>query len=229
MKKRILLVEDEPAIRQLLLYGLQDQYQCIEAGTLAQAKTILQQQIPDLVLLDWMLPDGSGIKILEDLRKIETLRYLPVIMLTARADERDIIKGLDYGADDYLTKPFSMAELQSRIKALFRRMPESEEEQSCLSWEDITMNLLTYEVFFQDKLLKLNRREFQLLECFLRHPNKVLSREQLLDFAWQGEEDIGDRAVDVAIRRLRKAFENIDEQLPVMSIRGIGYRLGQKN
>lgn len=144
-------------------------------------------------------------------------------MLTARAAEADITKGLDMGADDYLTKPFSPAELASRVKALLRRTTDT--GTAHLSFERIRINLTTFEAFYDEQPVKLHRREFNLLKTLLASPGKVLSRENLLDAAWGEETDISDRAVDVSIRRLRKAFEQAGYALPLVTIRGIGYRL----
>lgn len=223
-QKHILIVEDEPAIAELIRFGLGDKYSYSVARDLKTARNYLEQHRPNLILLDWMLPDGNGTSLLDTIRKDVRHHELPVIMLTARSAETDIIKGLDSGADDYLTKPFSLAELNSRIKAVLRRSQEND-DISHLSWNGIRLDLTTYTAYYNDAPVALHRREFALLKIFLQHPSKVLTREQLLDRAWGEESDIGDRAVDVSIRRLRKAFEDIHIELPLTTIRGIGYRL----
>ncbi|SUO97165.1 winged helix-turn-helix domain-containing protein [Suttonella ornithocola] len=199
-------------------------YSFSEVGSLLEAQSFLETHRPNVILLDWMLPDGSGIQLLNRLRQDPRHQDLPIIMLTARSAEADISKGLDNGADDYITKPFSVAELSSRIRALLRRVSK-ENESKHLIWEAIRMDLSAFHVYYHDKPIKLHRREFSLLKTFLEQAGKVLSREQLLDKAWGEEAEIGDRAVDVSIRRLRKAFEEHNYKLPLITIRGMGYRL----
>ena len=223
--KHILIVEDEPAIRQLIILGMSEKYSFSEAGTLAEAEAYLKTRQPNLILLDWMLPDGSGVGLLKSADREGRFANIPVIMLTARASEADITQGLDLGADDYLTKPFSLSELQSRINAILRRIPETYDTTS-LTWQDIHIDLTSHRVFYREQAVALHRREFNLLRHLLAQRGKVHSREQLLDNAWGEETDIGDRAVDVSIRRLRKAFEEAGYNLPLSTIRGIGYRLG---
>lgn len=223
-KKHLLIIEDEPAIVQLIEFGLGEQYSYASADTLQHARQYLDHQHPNLIILDWMLPDGSGIALLEHIRRDPRHQHTPVIMLTARAAEADITKGLDNGADDYLTKPFSIAELASRINALLRRLnPEQHSEH--LSWQAIRLDLSAHQAYYQEQAIKLHRREFFLLKTLLENPGKVLNREQLLNRAWGEEADIADRAVDVCIRRLRKAFGEKGYPLPISTIRGMGYRL----
>lgn len=223
-QKHLLIIEDEPAIAQLITFGLGEKYSYATLDTLQTARQYLNDHRPNLIILDWMLPDGNGINLLEIIRNDPRHQATPVIMLTARSSEADITKGLDNGADDYLTKPFSVAELSSRIKALLRRV-SPEQDKNHLAWEAIRIDLSAFEAYYHNQPVKLHRREFALLKSLLKQPGKVLSREQLLDRAWGEEADIGDRAVDVSIRRLRKAFEDIGYQLPITTIRGIGYRL----
>lgn len=222
--QHILIVEDEPAIRQLIILGMGEKYHFSEAETLAKAQSYLRTHQPNLILLDWMLPDGSGIALLKSVGREGRLATIPVLMLTARTSEGDITQGLDLGADDYLTKPFSIAELRSRIKAILRRIPEAD-DTTHLTWQDIHIDLTTHYAFYRDQPVKLHRREFNLLHHLLAQPGKVQSREQLLNKAWGEETEIGDRAVDVSIRRLRKAFAEVGYNLPLSTIRGIGYRL----
>lgn len=222
----ILLIEDESGIRHLLNTALSD-YALRDSDTLKNARIALKTQLPDLIILDWVLPDGSGIDFLRYLKNSNEYSNIPVLMLTARATEHDIITGLDHGADDYLTKPFSLGVLQSRIKALLRRNTPSASEQ--LTWYDIRIDADKHRVFYQQHEIKLHRREFKLLQIFLSQPVKVHSREQLLDLVWGNQSDVGDRAVDVSIRRLRKAFADYDFALPITTLRGVGYRLDRPN
>lgn len=223
--KQILIVEDESGIRQLITFALQQEgFRFIEAKNLQTAQHLLSEHRPDLIILDWMLPDGNGINLLQQLRKRSDSANIPVIMLTARSSEQDIIKGLDTGADDYLSKPFSVAELKARISALLRRAG-SDESGGFLEWEGVSVNSDTHEVICDGQPITLHRREFQLLKVFLSHPGKVHEREQLINKVWGDFAEVGDRAVDVAVRRLRKAFEEKDYELPISTIRGIGYRL----
>lgn len=224
MKPHILIVEDEAAITQLIQFGLGSKYSYSACETLKDARSYLETHRPSLIILDWMLPDGSGISLLDPIRRDARHASTPIIMLTARSSEADITKGLDSGADDYLTKPFSVAELASRTKALIRRAGSADEPQH-LAWEAIRIDLASFAAYYQDQPVKLHRREFSLLKSLLEQPGKVLTREQLLDRAWGEEADIGDRAVDVSIRRLRKAFEDAGYELPIATIRGVGYRL----
>lgn len=223
-KQHILIVEDEPAIRQLIILGMREKYRFSEAATLADARNHLKIQQPNLILLDWMLTDGSGITLLKEVGRTGQRATIPVLMLTARTSESDITQGLDLGADDYLTKPFSIAELHARIRAILRRVPEAH-NTTHLNWQDIHIDLTTHYAFYRDQPVRLHRREFNLLHQLLAQPGKVQSREQLLNKAWGEEAEISDRAVDVSIRRLRKAFEEVGYNLPLSSIRGIGYRL----
>lgn len=176
--------------------------------------------------LSWIgcLPDGNGVQLLAMLRRDARYRHLPILMLTARSSETDITKGLETGADDYLTKPFSVAELQTRLKALLRRSGEEEHNQ------ELALPALAHGFKQQSSLLSTNPiplhcREFALLRCLMKHSGKVLSREQLLDQAWGDDGEIADRAVDVSVRRLRKAFEDQGYDLPISTVRGLGYRL----
>lgn len=224
MCAHILIVEDESGIRQLITFGLADGgYGFSEAKSLQSANRALNEAKPDLIILDWMLPDGNGITLLRELRQHKATARLPIIMLTARSAEEDIIKGLDNGADDYLTKPFSVAELKARVSALLRR--SSEGKVTTLAYDAITIDTDSHEVLYEGKPIELHRREYQLLTTFIAQPGKVHQREQLLEKVWGEYAEVGDRAVDVAIRRLRKAFEEAGYDLPLTTIRGVGYKL----
>ena len=224
MSAHILIVEDESGIRQLITFGLaEDDYRFSEAKSLKNANLALSESKPDLIILDWMLPDGNGITLLRELRQRKATAKLPIIMLTARSSEEDIIKGLDNGADDYLTKPFSVAELKARVSALLRR--SGSEEETTLTYDIVTLDTDSHEVQCNGQPIELHRREYQLLATFIAQPGKVHQREQLLEKVWGEYADVGDRAVDVAIRRLRKAFEEAGYDLPLTTIRGVGYKL----
>ena len=224
MSAHILIVEDESGIRQLITFGLAEgDYQFSEAKSLQSANIAIGESKPDLIILDWMLPDGNGITLLRELRQRKATAKLPIIMLTARSAEEDIIKGLDNGADDYLTKPFSVAELKARVSALLRRSNEGKPAK--LTYEAITIDTDSHEVQYNGQPIELHRREYQLLTTFIAQPGKVHQREQLLEKVWGEYADVGDRAVDVAIRRLRKAFEEAGYDLPLTTIRGVGYKL----
>lgn len=206
-KKRLLIIEDESSIVQLLRFALEAQYEIHAVDTLRAAEAALRAEIPHIIILDWMLPDGNGVQLLAMLRRDARYRHLPILMLTARSSEADITKGLETGANDYLTKPFSVAELQARLKALLRRSGEEERSQE-LHYPPLRMDLSSNQVFYQQTPIPLHRREFALLRCLMKHSGKVLSREQLLDQAWGDDGEIADRAVDVSVRQLRKAFED---------------------
>lgn len=222
-KPSLLIIEDEAAICHLLRLALADLHcRFRESATLRTARRQLAEQAPDLIILDWMLADGNGIELLGELRRDSRHAYIPVLMLTARSDEADIIRGLEYGADDYLTKPFSLGELKARVKALLRRFKLENRE---LHWRHLRLDCDAQQAYCHDTPIKLHRREYQLLQCLLEQPGKVHSREHLLDTLWGNDSDINDRTVDVAIRRLRKALAEHDCELPITTIRGSGYRL----
>lgn len=218
LKNNLLIVEDDCGVLSLLMKALKD-YQPIYSQNLQSAKNIILQQNLDLILLDWNLPDGNGIDLLPIINQQSPKPA--VLILTARSTEKDIIEGLNKGADDYLTKPFSLTVLNARINALLRRSVTKKPAEQ----EDFLLNNEEHKITYQNQEIYLYRREFALLKVFLQNRCKVLSRDQLLDLAWGNDCNVSDRAVDVSIRRLRQAFEKHNFILPITTLRGIGYRL----
>ena len=229
LKPLVMVVEDEPALSTMLRYNLEKEgYRVAEAGDGEEALTALAERKPDLVLLDWMLPSLSGIEICRQIRRKPSTRELPIIMLTARGEEGDKIRGLNTGADDYLTKPFSLPELMARVRALLRRaQPVSQKGQ--ISWGDITMDLAAHRVARGGKAIHLGPTEFRLLQFLLQHPGTVFSREELLDAVWGPDIYVEPRTVDVHIRRLRKAL-NCDTEVDIIrTVRAAGYALDNED
>lgn len=221
-EKRILVVEDERPLREMVAFGLKRAgYRVEEAGDCATARALLADRPPDLLLLDWMLPDMSGLEFARSLRREETTRDLPVIMLTARAAEDDKVLGLTSGADDYITKPFSSRELLARIEALLRR---SSDHQERLTAGPIEMDTLAHRVTVRGQAVALGPTEYRLLKFFMTHPDRVFSRNLLLDRIWSGNY-VEERTVDVHIRRLRRALEEHGCDHYIETVRGAGYRL----
>jgi two-component system, OmpR family, phosphate regulon response regulator PhoB len=219
----ILVVEDEAALVTLLRYNLEQAgFEVAEALDGEEALTAIAERIPDLVLLDWMLPGVSGIEICRQLRRGAATRNLPIIMLTARSEEADRVRGLECGADDYVAKPFSPAELIARINAVLRRIRPALVEES-LSVGDVQMDLARHRVTRHDRELHLGPTEFRLLRHFLEHPDRVFSREQLLDAVWGADIFVDPRTVDVSIRRLRKTLNDVGESDLIRTVRAAGY------
>ncbi|HTN49734.1 MAG TPA: phosphate regulon transcriptional regulator PhoB [Burkholderiaceae bacterium] len=225
MSASILVVEDEPAIQELVAYTCSSNgYTVRRAESVGAARDAIGEELPDLVLLDWMLPDKPGIELLKNLRTEERTRELPVIMLTARGSEADRVVGLDTGADDYVVKPFSPRELVSRIRAVFRRRaPQLSGE--ALAYGPLAIDSARHEVTVAGKAVKVGLTEFRLLSFFIGHPERVFSRAQLLDNVWGDHVFIEERTVDVHVLRLRKALAPTGVQHLVQTVRGIGYRL----
>lgn len=229
--KKILVVEDEPDIRKLVHYNLaQERFKVLEAEDGEKALKIARQEKPDLVVLDLMLPNLSGLEVCRILREQPETARLPVLMLTAKAGEADRVVGLEIGADDYLTKPFSPRELVARVKAILRRA-ELAATAPVEAYErgPLKINFSTYETFVKGKAIRLTLKEFELLRFLVQNPNRVLSRDQLLDRVWGGEVFVDPRTVDVHIRRLRKAIEENDTKPKwVLTVRGVGYKFDEK-
>ena len=205
MKHKILIVEDEKDIRNLVIYALEAKgYETISTDDGEKALKMLKENKPDLVILDWMLPSVSGLEICRNIRRYEIIKNIPIIMLTAKITENDKILGLDSGADDYITKPFSTAELGSRVKALLRRIEKNNSKK--LKYADIEMDLDAHNIIRNGRKIKLGPKEFKLLKNFLEQPHRVFSRDQLLDKIWGENIYVEPRTVDVHIRRLRKAI-----------------------
>jgi two-component system, OmpR family, phosphate regulon response regulator PhoB len=224
----ILVIEDEPAIQELVAFTCTTSgYTVRRADSVAAARTAIGQELPDLVLLDWMLPDRPGIDLLKELRADERTRSVPVIMLTARGGEADRVVGLDTGADDYVVKPFSPRELVSRIRAVFRRRaPQLSGE--AIEYGPLTIDPSRHEVLADGKPVRMGLTEFKLLSFLVGHPDRVFSRAQLLDNVWGDHVFIEERTVDVHVLRLRKALAPANAQHVVQTVRGLGYRLSTR-
>ncbi|WP_028453496.1 phosphate regulon transcriptional regulator PhoB [Chitinilyticum aquatile] len=225
MPANILLVEDEPAIQELIAFNLtQAGHHVMRADTAENAKNIVRNALPDLILLDWMLPGMSGIDFARQLRGDDRTKSIPLIMLTARSDEQDKIVGLDTGADDYITKPFSPRELQARIKAVLRRRaPQATDDP--VEIKGLRLDPVTHRVTGNGEPLDLGPTEFRLLHFFMTHAERVHSRAHLLDQVWGDHVFVEERTVDVHIRRLRSSLEGTGHDGLIQTVRGSGYRL----
>jgi two-component system phosphate regulon response regulator PhoB len=221
----VLVVEDEDALATLLQYNLDKEgYRVVLAGDGEEALTLVDEQQPDLVVLDWMLPKVSGIEVCRRIRNRAETRNLPVIMLTARGEESDRIRGLDTGADDYIVKPFSMVELTARIRAVLRRIRPGLAEDR-VRHGDIVVDRVAHRVKRDGREVHLGPTEFRLLDYLMQHPGRVFSREQLLDAVWGSDVYVEARTVDVHIGRLRKALNDGEEADPIRTVRSAGYAL----
>lgn len=222
--REILIVEDERAIREMIAYGLRRAgFEVREAQDCREAKQQLADRQPDLLLLDWMLPDMSGLELAKDLKRDKDTRELPIIMLTARAEEADKVSGLEGGADDYMTKPFSPRELVARINAVLRRTEPGGGEDR-IEFEGLVLDRASHRVTAGEDIVPLGPTEYRMLEFFMTHPERVYSRAQLLDRIWGGNVYVEERTIDVHIRRLRKALEAFGLNHLVQTVRGAGYR-----
>ena len=224
MAAKILVIEDEQAVREMLFYALNKaDFEVREAATGEIAIDILKKYNIDLILLDWMLPGQAGIEISKKLRSMPETKNIPIIMLTAKSDESDKVLGLESGADDYITKPFSPKELVARIKALLRRTAP-QKDMEVVKYGNITLNPMTHKVTDGENNVELGPTEFKLLHFFMTHPERVFSRSQLLDLVWGRNIYIEERTVDVHILRLRKSFVS-DSSKCIQTVRGAGYRM----
>ncbi|MGB8694870.1 MAG: phosphate regulon transcriptional regulator PhoB [Steroidobacteraceae bacterium] len=226
--KHILIVEDERPIREMIAFGLKRAgFEVREAEDSRSARSALADRRPDLMLVDWMLPDTSGLELTRAIKRERETRDLPIIMLTARAAEADKIAGLDGGADDYLTKPFSPRELVARVNALLRRSggPEAGE---AVKLGKLSIDRAGHRVSAAGTPVVVGPTEYRLLEFFMLHPDRVYSREQLLDRVWGGNVYVEERTIDVHIRRLRKALEQHDCDQYIQTVRGAGYRCSER-
>lgn len=222
----ILVVEDEADLREMVAETLASGGNYVrQAGSISEAKKHLSDLPPDLIVLDWMLPDVTGLQWLRQLRRESGSKSIPVIMLTAKDDVEDRISGLDSGADDYLVKPFSIKELQARVRSQLRKSDTSESERfhHC---DGLTLDIESHRVSTEEGEIKLGPTEFRLLEHFMSHPERVYSRSQLLDAVWGQNVFIEERTVDVHIRRLRKALAAHKKDHFIQTVRGAGYRFG---
>ncbi|MEE9355280.1 MAG: phosphate regulon transcriptional regulator PhoB [Methylococcaceae bacterium] len=221
---KILVVEDEEAIREMLVLVLQQVDFFVEAVADAhEADQYLEQTLPDLILLDWMLPAISGIEWARRIKKDEIYHEIPIILLTARGEEEDKVRGLEIGADDYVTKPFSPKELVARIRAVLRRAGKSP-GSSTLTLDNLVLDSDLCSLMVEDKKVELSPTEFKLMHFFMQHPEKVYSRSQLLDRVWGHSVYIEERTVDVHILRLRKVLAEYGKEELIQTVRGFGYR-----
>jgi two-component system phosphate regulon response regulator PhoB len=222
----VLVVEDEPAQREVLVYNLEAEgYGVSKAEDGDEALVLVQEAQPDLIILDWMLPGVSGIEVCRRLKANTGTRSIPVIMLTARGEETDRVRGLETGADDYVVKPYSVNELMARVRTQLRRVRPSAVGQR-LEFDNIVLDAETHRVTRGDVQIKLGPTEFRLLATFLEKPGRVWSREQLLDRVWGRDIYVDTRTVDVHIGRLRKALCREGDEDPIRTVRGAGYALG---
>jgi len=221
----VLVVEDEDALSTLLSYNLEKEgYKVAVAADGEDGLMLVDERLPDLIVLDWMLPKVSGIEVCRRLRTRAETRNVPIIMLTARGEESDRIRGLDTGADDYITKPFSMTELTARIRAVLRRIRPGLSEDR-IRHGDIVIDRVAHRVKREGREVHLGPTEFRLLDYLMQHPGRVFSREQLLDAVWGSDVYVEARTVDVHIGRLRKALNLSEETDPIRTVRSAGYSL----
>ncbi|MGV6807900.1 MAG: phosphate regulon transcriptional regulator PhoB [bacterium] len=227
-EKTILVVDDEAAIREMIHTALEVAgFKPLMASNAQQAHSIIIDEKPDLVLLDWMMPETSGIELIRRLKRDELTATVPIIMLTAKTSEDNLIQGLDTGADDYVTKPFSPRELIARIKTVLRRS-DPEIEEDVITVGELTFDPISHRVSVSDKPITMGPTEFRLLHFFLTHQERVYSRDQILDHVWGGNVYMDERTVDVHIRRLRKALEGDGYDRHIQTVRGAGYRFSTR-
>ena len=223
----VLIVDDEPDIRELIRFALEESsYRVLEAGHADEARKLLVEQ-PDLVLLDWMLPGRSGLELAEQLKQNPKTRSMPIIMISARGEEEDRVKGLDTGADDYITKPFSPREMVARVNAVLRRA-KPEESADEIEIAGLTIDNLSHRVSADGKPIDIAPTEYRLLHFFMTHADRAFSRAQLLDQVWGDRVYVEARTVDVHVRRLRKALEQTGHENLLQTVRGVGYRFSGK-
>jgi two-component system phosphate regulon response regulator PhoB len=225
-KMRVLLVEDEPAQREILSYNLEAEgYAVRMAHNGEEAMLLIDEEAPDIIILDWMMPLLSGIEVCRRVKTRPETRDIPVIMLSARSEEVDAVRGLDTGADDYITKPYNLKELMARVRNQLRRVrPAASGEM--LNFDDIALNAETHRVTRAEHPVKLGPTEYRLLVTLMEKPGRVFSRDQLLDIVWGRDIYVDTRTVDVHIARLRKALTGAGGGDPIRTVRGTGYALG---
>jgi len=224
VQKRILIVDDEPAIRDMVAFAVRKgDYEPIHAADARQAQEAIADKVPDLILLDWMLPGTTGIELARRWRRESLTREIPIIMLTARGEENDRVGGLEAGVDDYVVKPFSSRELLARIRAVMRRSRDDDEDGS-VGVGGLRIDGAAHRVFAGDEPVTIGPTEYRLLHFFMTHPDRVYTRSQLLDHVWGGSVYVEERTVDVHIRRLRKTLEPFGLDAMVQTVRGAGYR-----
>ena len=226
--KQVLIVEDERPIREMIAFGLKRAgFEVREAEDCRTARQQLADKRPDLLLIDWMLPDMSGLELTRSLKRDRETRDVPIIMLTARAEEGDKVAGLEGGADDYVVKPFSPRELLARINAVLRRSsPGGAEER--VEFDGLALDQASHRVMAGARTIALGPTEYRMLEFFMTHPERVYTRDQLLDRIWGGNVYVEERTIDVHIRRLRKALEDFGYDRFIQTVRGSGYRFSAR-
>jgi two-component system, OmpR family, phosphate regulon response regulator PhoB len=228
VKGRILIIEDEAAIREMLGYTLmKDGFEFEEAADVEEAQPLLGRRKPDLILMDWMLPGMSGVDYARRIRNDPATRDIPIIMLTARGEESDKVRGLDTGADDYITKPFSTRELLARIRAILRRS-SPDEPHGVVTVEGLSLDPETFRVTADGQNVAISPTEFRLLHFFITHPERVYGRTQLLDQVWGQNVYVEERTVDVHIRRLRKTLSPFGFDRFIQTVRSVGYRFSTR-
>ena len=226
--KQILIVEDEKPIRDMIAFGLRRAgFTVSEAEDCSEARSRIADSRPDLLLVDWMLPDQSGLELTRSIKRNKETQDLPVILLTARADEQDKVAGLEGGADDYVTKPFSPRELLARIQAVLRRTSPTASGEA-IEAGALKLDPVSHRVIAGEQTVSLGPTEYRLLQFFMEHPERVYARSQLLDRVWGGNVYVEERTVDVHIRRLRKALEPVACDSLVQTVRGSGYRFSTR-
>jgi len=227
--RHILIVEDERPIREMIAFGLRRSgFEVSEAADVSAARASIADRRPDLVLVDWMLPEMSGLELTRALKRDKETQELPIIMLTARAQEQDKVLGLDSGADDYVTKPFAARELLARINAVLRRSTVGNGEER-VEADGLVLDAASQRVTVGDQTVSLGPTEYRLLSFFMTHADRVYSRTQLLDRVWGGNVYVEERTVDVHIRRLRKALEAFQYDRFIQTVRGSGYRFSTRS
>ena len=225
--KKVLIIDDESSIREMIAVALEMAgYECLEASNSREGYEIIVDSRPDLILVDWMMPNGSGIELTRRLKKDTITAEIPIIMLTAKSEESNKIQGLEMGADDYITKPFSPKELVARLKAVLRRTnPQGVDEP--INVDGLSLDPLSQRVTIGDRALDMGPTEYRLLKFLITHQERAYSRAQLLDQVWGGNVYVEERTVDVHIRRLRKAIGKTHDYL-IQTVRGTGYRFSNK-
>lgn len=229
-ERTVLIVDDESAIRDMLRMALEiADYRCIDADNIQDAYTMIVDERPDIILLDWMLPGGSGIELLRRLKREDMFREIPVIMLTAKTAEDNVVQGLDVGADDYITKPFAPREMIARVRALLRRSGGGE-EAGRLEVNGLVLDSESRRIFIGEDAVDMGPTEFNLLQFFMSHPERAYTRSQLLDQVWGANVYVEERTVDVHIRRLRKALQTPEADYSglIQTVRGTGYRFSAR-
>ncbi|MCH9699284.1 MAG: phosphate regulon transcriptional regulator PhoB [Gammaproteobacteria bacterium] len=225
---QILLVEDEEPIREMIRFALsREGFDLLEAGDVQTARNQLADHKPELLIVDWMLPDSSGVELIRGLRRDPVKQELPVIMLTARSKESDKVQGLDSGADDYMTKPVAIRELLARINALLRRS-QGHQSTDVIFIDPLTLDLASHRLLINNENVHIGQTEFRLLNFFMTHPDRVYSRTQLLDFVWGQNVYVEERTVDVHILRLRKLLKPFGADKMLQTVRSAGYRFAKQ-